>query len=293
MANKYDFGETVPIRAEYRNKGGAPIAQSSATVTITDSAGTVKVTGGAMTEDATGIYSYDYVIPATGPAGVWTYTTTGTDASGNEITNTGSFVVNVLVTPYTIPDTVREILPDLLVAEDNIGTVASGTTITLTNPVFGVPSILQDTTTLYESTNYTFIKPQAVTLLSAATGENYIAHTHIAFSDPQLIKFIAKSDRKIDDMFSNSTAPTAPYKDDWSAMLTASYILTITSRGDPDTLKWAAGLEKTVTDAMAAYMDNTGMTGFDDAGVVRDDSTSVDAFLLDQSGVAGFGDIDD
>lgn len=293
MANKYDYGETVPIRAEYRNQAGAPIAQVSATVTVTDSAETVTVTDGAMTNDATGIYSYDYVVPATGPAGTWTYSTVGTDSSGNEITNTGSFVVKAVVTPYTIPDTVREILPELLVAEDHIGTVSSGTSITLTNPVYGVPSMIQDSTTLYESVDYTFIQPQAVTLLSAATGENYIAHTHIAFSDPQLIKFIAKSDRKIDDMFYSSTAPTAAYKDDWSAMLTAVYILRITSRGDPDILKWAVSLKTTVTDAMTTYKKNTGGTTYDDSGVVRDDEPPVDAFLLDQSGVAGYGDIDD
>ena len=293
MANKYDYGETVPIRAEYRNKAGAPIAQSSATVTITDSAGTAQVTDGAMTNDATGVYSYDYVVPATGPAGVWTYTTIGADSSGNEIINTRLFVVRAAVTPYTIPDTVREILPELLVAEDHIGAVASGTSITLTNPVFGVPSIIQDTTTLYESVDYTFIQPQAVTLLSAATGENYIAHTHIAFSDPQLIKFIAKSDRKIDDMFYSSTAPTAAYKDDWSAMLTAVYILRITSRGDSDVLKWAVSLESTVTDAMTAYKKNTGGTTYDDAGVERDDDTHIDDFQLDQLGATGYGDIDD
>jgi len=283
MANKYDYGETVPIHQEYRTQTGKPTAQVSATVTITDSAGTATETDTAMTEDATGIYSYEYVVPATGPAGIWTYTTTGTDASGNEIINTGSFIVKALVTPYTIPDTVREILPDLLVAEDNIGTVSTGTTITLTNPVFGVPTIIQDTSTIYESVDYTFIQPQDVTLLSAATGENYIAHTHIGFSDPQLIKFIAKSDRKIDDTFYSLTEPTAAYKDDWSAMLTAAYILTITSRGDPDTLKWAASLEKTVTDAMTAYKANTGGTAFDDSSVDRDDATSVPDFKLDQS----------
>lgn len=288
MTNPYDYGETVPIHADYYDKAGAPTAQTGATVAVTDSAGTVQQAATAMTEDATGIYSYNYVTPAAGPAGVWSYTTVGTDASGHEITNTVSFVVKAVVTPYTIPDTVRDILPDLLVADDDIGTVSSGTSITLTNSVFGVPSIIKDTTTLYDSTDYDFVKPRAVTLGSAASGENYIAHVHIAFSDPQLIKFIAKSDRKIDDFFYGVTTPTAGYLDDWSALLTAGYILKIKAKGDPDMIAWATSLEKIATDAMVEYKKNTGGTVFDDTAVTRDDATSVDAFMLDQQAVEDY-----
>lgn len=288
MTNPYDYGETVPIHAEYRNKAGKPIAQIGATVAVTDSAGTVQQTATAMTEDAIGVYSYDYVTPAAGPAGVWSYTTVGTNATGDEITNTVSFVVKAVVTPYTIPDTVREILPDLLVADDDIGTVASGTSITLHKPAAGVPTIIKDTTTLYDSTDYDFVKPRAITLGSAATGENFIAHVHIAFSDPQLIKFIAKSDRKIDDYFYGKTAPTAGYKDDWSAHLTAAYILRITSKGNPDTLTWAKSLEDIAMVAMKSYMEGTGGTVFDDSIVTRDDATSVDAFMLDQQAVQDY-----
>lgn len=288
MTNTYDYGETVPIHAEYRNKAGAPTAQSSATVVVTDSAGTVQQAATAMTEDATGIYSYNYVIPAAGPAGVWSYTTVGTDASGNEITASVSFVVKAVVTPHTIPDTVREILPDLLVADDNVGVIASGTTLTLTNPAFGVPYITKDIDTLYDSTDYDFVQPRAVTLGVAASGENFTAHIYIAFGDAQLIKFIAKSDRKIDDFFYGGTTPSAGYLDDWSALLTAGYILRIVAKGNPDMITWAESLEKMATDAMTEYKNNSGGTVFDDSVVTRDDATSVPAFKLDQSTMTNY-----
>ena len=288
MTNEYDYGEPVTVNSDYSSASGAPIAQTGATVTITDSAGTVKVTDGAMTEDATGTYSYIYTVPATGPSGVWAYTTTGTDASGYKTVSTVQFVVKAVVTPYTIPDTVREILPDLLVADDDIGTVSSGTSITLHKPAAGVPTIIKDTTTLYDSTDYDFTKPRKITLGSAATGENFIAHVHIAFSDPQLIKFIAKSDRKIDDYFYGKTTPTAGYLDDWSAHLTAAYILRIKSKGDSDTLAWAKSLEDMAMTAMKSYKEGTGGTVFDDSAVTRGDSSSVDAFMLDQQEVQGY-----
>ena len=288
MTNTYDYGETVPIHANYYDKAGAPIAQTGATVAVTDSAETIQQAATAMTEDATGIYSYDYTVPAAGPAGIWSYTTVGTDASGNEITNTVSFVVKAVVTPYTIPDTVREILPDLLVADDDLGVYSSGTSLTLHKPAAGVPTIIKDTTTLYDSTDYDFVKPRAITLGSAAAGENFIAHLHLAFSDPQLIKFIAKSDRRINEFFYGATTPTAEYMDDWSANLTVAYIKKIKSKGNPDMLAWAKELEDSTMTSMKIYKDGIGGTVFDDTVVTRSDATPVDAFMLDQQEVQGY-----
>ena len=288
MTNTYDYGEPVPVTAIFKSRSGAPTAQTGATITVIDSAGTARVTDAAMAEDATGTYSYVYTVPATGPAGVWLYTTTGTDASGYETTTTVLFVVKAVVIPHTIPDTVREILPDLLVADDDIGVVSSGTSITLHKPAVGVPYILKDATTLYESTDYDFVKPRAVTLGSAATGENFIAHVHITFSDAQFIKFIAKSDRTINNFFYGVTTPTAEYLDDWSADLTASYILKRKAKGNPDTLAWAKTLKDDVMESMAAYKEGTGGTVFDDSKVTRGDATPVDAFMFDQQAVQGY-----
>ena len=78
MNHTYDYGETVPIHADYRDaESGAVAAQVSATITITNPDGTEKVTDAAMTEDAVATYSYSYAIPTDGPAGAWKYVTTG------------------------------------------------------------------------------------------------------------------------------------------------------------------------------------------------------------------------
>ena len=289
MNHTYDFGETLPIRIVYRDSGSGAIAdQSTVTVTITDPDGTKKVTDSAMSEESSATYTYTYAIPLTGPEGTWKYVTTGTDASGVLTINTVYFDVKAIVSPHSRPDDVREILPELLMSEDHVGVISSGTTLTLTNPALGVPSILKNTDIIYESTNYAFKQPQTVTLSVAATGENFIAHTHIGFSNAQLIKYIARSDRKINNLFANLTAPTSSYALDWSAMLTASYVLKITSHGNPDTLNWARSLENVVMSDIEAYKTNTGRTAFNDDGVTRADATAVDGFNLDQSGSAGF-----
>ena len=287
--NTYDYLERIPIHADYYDAlSGAVKAQSTVTIAVVDSAGTEQLAATAMTEDATAVYSYNYVVPAAGPAGVWYYTTVGTDSDGYLTVNTTYFEVKAKVAPHTLPENVREILPDLLIAEDDVGTISSGTTLTLTNAVFGVPSILQDTTMLFESTNFTFIKPRAVTLLVAASGENYIAHVHVGFSDDQLLKFIARSDRKIDDFFFGVTTPPASYLDDWSSLLTAAYILRIKAKGDKSMLDWATSLEDQATNAMMAYKQNSGAGSNDYSKVTRDDAKSVNAFNLDQQTVKNY-----
>lgn len=289
MTNIYDYGERVTIYQNFYDQAGTPATQSTATITITDSAGTEQVSAASMTLAGTGAYTYTYVIPSDGPAGSWIYTTVGTDASGYETTNSGSFEVSSLDLAYTTPGNVRELLPDLLMAEDDCGVIASGTSITLTNAAFGVPTILKNTTTLYDSVNYSFTKPRAITLSSAASGENYTARVYIAFSDQQLLRFISRADRIIDDFFFGvSTEPSSAYKDDWSSQLTAAFVLRIKSKGDTDMLAWADVLESKVMNAMLQYKTLTGATIFDDAKVTRDDATSVDAFCLDQQTVKNY-----
>ena len=76
-------------------------------------------------------------------------------------------------------------------------------------------------------------------------------------------------------------------------MLTAAYVLKITSRGDPDVLSWARSLKADVKEDIAAYLIGEGKSVFDDSGIIRNDATSIGDFTLDQSGSADYGGIDE
>ena len=180
---------------------------------------------------------------------------------------------------------VRNLIPDLLIATDDIGTVASGTSITLHKPAVAVPTMLKDAAEIVITTNYTFVQPRAITLLVAASNENYIANCHLAFTDTELVTFIGESDRIIDNYFVNLTAPASEYLDDWSKYLTSSKVIRAVSKGNPDMLKWAGSMEKIAMDGMSEYLKRTSAGVFDDSAVTRSDATSVDAFNLDQQSV--------
>ncbi len=194
---------------------------------------------------------------------------------------------------YTTAVKVRNLLPDLLIEEDIIGTLDSGTHLVLTNPAFGVPTILKDNTTLTLTTDYTFTQPREIALGVAATGEHFTATVYIAFSDSEINSFIGESDRIIDNFFVNLTAPASEYQDDWSKYLSAAKILRVKAKGDPDMLAWAASMEKIAMDGMQAYKDMTSAGTFDDSGVSRCDAAPVDAFKLGQGSVEDYGCDDD
>lgn len=290
MTYTYDYGETAQINKDYRDsESGSTIEQASSTITVTDSDGVEKVTDAAMTEDATAVYSYNYTIPSDGPEGDWKYTITGTDLNGLLTVDTVYFTVKEIVTPYSLPDDVREILPELLMTSENLGSVVSGIALILTSSALGVPRILKDGSNLYASVDYTFVQPRSITLDTAADSENYIAYIHKGFADQQIIKFISRSDRKIDNFFFGVDSASVAYKRDWSSMLTASYILKITSKGSIEMMNWATSLENVALKAMQSYIDRTGAgTAFDDSAVTRDDATGVPDHFLDQSDVLNF-----
>lgn len=289
MTAKYDYGETVSIYAGYFSGTGKPVAQTTVTVTITDSGGTEKVTDGAMTSVGTGVYSYTYAVPTDGPEGDWKYTTTGTDSTGVLTINTVHFMVGEFVVPFSSPDDVREILPDLLLMSENLGVQASGTALTLTSAALSVPKILKDDTNLWVSEDFTFIQPRTITLSTAADSENYTAYIHKGFTDEQLIKFIRRSDRKINNLLHGQNDVASDYKRDWSSMLTASYVLKITSKGVVESMNWATSLENVAIKAIESYIEKTGSgTTFDDSVVVRDDSINVPGFKFDQSDEMNF-----
>ena len=188
---------------------------------------------------------------------------------------------------------VRYLLPDLLISEENIGIIASGTAITLTNPAFGVPNILKNSTTLVLTTDFTFVQPRKVTLSVAATGEQYTATIFIAFSDEEIETFIGESDRIIDNFFVNLTTPASEYLDDWSKYLSAAKILRVKAKGDPDMLAWAVSMEKIAMDGIEAYLKRTSAGTYDDSGVTRDDSKLVSDFRLDQGSYNNYDNGDD
>ncbi len=189
---------------------------------------------------------------------------------------------------HTTSVKVRNLLPDLLIAEDNLGVIDSGTLLTLTNPAFGVPTILQDSATLTLTTHFTFVEPRKITLGSAADGENYTATVYVAFSDTEIETFIGESDRIIDNYFVNLTAPASEYLDDWSKYLTAAKILRVKAKGDSDMLKWADSIEKIAMDGMQVYLKRTSAGVFDDSVVTRGDATSVPDFNLDQATMTNY-----
>ena len=184
---------------------------------------------------------------------------------------------------HTTPEKVRGQMPDLLTAEDFMGTIDSGTNLLLTNSAFAVPTLLQDTTELAITTDYTFVQPRTIKLNSAADGENYTAHVHIAFPDSQLTEFIGQSDRIIDNEFANQTTPASEYLDDWSQQLTVAKIKMITAKGYPDLLAEAAAFKAMAMADIASYKAGTLKCTFSDTQVTRTDRTPVPAHSLDQS----------
>ena len=189
---------------------------------------------------------------------------------------------------HTTPNSVRNLLPDLLTEEDDIGVISSGTSLTLTNSAYAVPTILKDASTLAVTTDYTFIQPRKITLTAAATGENFTAHVHVAFSDDELKTFIGESDRIINNLFANLSLPDSTYLDDWSKWLTAHKIILIKSKGDLDMVAWGRSFRTMAMDAINDYIANISATSFNDAGGDRADATSVSDFMLDQQPVSKY-----
>lgn len=189
---------------------------------------------------------------------------------------------------HTTPNSVRNLLPDLLTEEDDLGVISSGTSLTLTNSAYAVPTILKDASTLAVTTDYTFIQPRKITLTAAATGENFTAHVHVAFSDDELKTFIGESDRIIDNLFANLSLPYSTYLDDWSKYLTAAKIVMIKAKADPEKMAWSVQLKATAMDSINEYIVNTSATSFNDAGGDRADATSVSDFMLDQQPVSKY-----
>lgn len=155
---------------------------------------------------------------------------------------------------YTAALDVRKALLGILYTEDDVGEIESGTHVALTAPALDVPTILKDATTLTKDTDYTFVRPDKITLGVAATGENFIAQCSHGVTDTVLDEKIAAADRIIDDYFAQmSSAPASANAGDWSKWLAGSFYL---SDGGID-LDRAKELYKRAMDAMKEYRKNT------------------------------------
>lgn len=191
---------------------------------------------------------------------------------------------------YSTAAQVRAVLPSLLMADDEIGEVGSGTDIRLTYPAVAVPTILKDSTTLTITTDYTFVRPLYITLNTAATGEYFTAQVYRGATDTELGVIIGKADRIIDDFWYNRTTPATAILADWSSELSASIYLRqySVSIGDKDGVESANLMEDRVMQLMKIYQDHTSKGAYVDTMVTRDDATSVNAFNLDQMTTENF-----
>lgn len=157
---------------------------------------------------------------------------------------------------YTTAEKVRKILPTLLWDEEDLGVIASGTSLALTRPAKDVPTILKDSSTLVKDTDFTFVQPKAITLSVAATGENFIATCYYSISDTDLEAIIARADRRIDAYFGQHDTPDSSSREDWSSSLTAAMYLREYATATEENLKRAEAMEKQALDDMKRYKDN-------------------------------------
>lgn len=151
---------------------------------------------------------------------------------------------------YTTAAKVRSLAPTLLIDDDDLGISYSGTNLTLTYPAFDVPTIRIDG---ISSTAFTFVRPDKITLTEAATGQRFIAQTHIGLYDTDLEGLILSSDRHIAAEFTGYDLPSAGYLEDWSGLLTVSKYLRLYAFGTEENLDKAAVLAKLVADQMKSF----------------------------------------
>lgn len=154
---------------------------------------------------------------------------------------------------YTTAAKVRQLLPTLLIDDDDLGISYSGTNLTLTYPAIDVPTILKDGVSI---TAFTFERPDKITLDAAATGERFIAQVHRGISDTDIEALIDSSDRIIAATFTGFDLPDAGHLEDWSGMKSVSKYLRLYATATEDNIAKAEGLEKLVKDDMTSYKLN-------------------------------------
>lgn len=151
---------------------------------------------------------------------------------------------------YTTAAKVRQLLPTLLIDDDDLGISYSGTNLTLRYPAFDVPTILIDG---ISSTAFTFERPDKITLTSAATGQRFIAQTYRGISDADIEALIVSSDRQIVTEFTGYDLPSAGNLEDWSGMKTVARYLRLYGIATEENLDKAESLEELVKEDMKSF----------------------------------------
>jgi hypothetical protein len=162
----------------------------------------------------------------------------------------------VTILSYTTALSVRKALPTLLIDEDYLGTLESGTFLELHNPARAVPTLYQDDEELTLDVDYTFKRPTTITLTSSADGENYIALCYYAISDADLDIIIGRADNIIDTYFMYLSKPGETYLADISTWLSASIYLKEYATATEENMTRADALYKLAMDTMETLKDN-------------------------------------
>lgn len=152
---------------------------------------------------------------------------------------------------------IRLTLPGLLIEEQDLDTSYSGTFLQLNNDAYQCPTILKNTTTLTEGTDFDFIRPNKITLGTAADGEFFIATCYIGESDANLDTLIVMATEVVDDYFHAYGEPTEANKATFVKWLATSYYLFNYSAGSESEINMAQHYERLAFDGMKRYRDNT------------------------------------
>lgn len=152
---------------------------------------------------------------------------------------------------------VRNILPNLLINEDAIGLMESGTNLVLTDEAIECPTILKGITTLTEGVDYDFVRPDDVTLNVAANYENFTATVYIGTTDTILDTLILTAEEVIDDYFYRYSTPAVSNKTSWTKWLAASYYLFNYCAGSDADISQGEQFQKLAYDSMKRYKENT------------------------------------
>jgi|GEM_PF-4790513 len=156
---------------------------------------------------------------------------------------------------YTTPLAVRKLLPGLLIGEDDMGVVSSGTTLTLESPAMDVITVEKNGIVLSEFSDFTFTRPRTITLDTEAAGENFIATCYYGAHDSDIDDIINRADRTINAFFSSMQLPSADYLNDWSSVLAASLYLKSFATANDENIQRANALETIAMDGMQTYKD--------------------------------------
>lgn len=156
---------------------------------------------------------------------------------------------------YTTTIKVRNVLPTLLINTDILGKLTSDTWHLLTYPAIDCPTILKNSTTLVEGTDFDFVQPDEITLGLAADNEHFIATVYMGITDTNIETLIGRADRYLDSVLYNYN-PSTGLLDDWSSILSASYYLLQYCSATEENTEKIKDLQKLVEDQIDTFKNN-------------------------------------